>query len=137
MGEARRVAERYYESFAAGDLAAARSCFADGCVTVSPMGELDPDQHEAFGRALKNGLPDARMEIVRAAEAGAHVFVHGRIRGTHTADLVSPGGTLPATGNTLDLAFADYFRVADARIVAHEIIWDQLAMLSQLGGVQR
>lgn len=137
MGEARSVTERFYQSFAAGDFDAARACFADACVTSSPMGDLDPAAHEAFGRALKGGLPDARMEILRAAEAGDQVFVHGRFRGTHTADLVSPGGTLPATGNTLDLAFADYFRVQDGRIVAHEIIWDQMSLLSQLGALRQ
>jgi ketosteroid isomerase-like protein len=137
MGQARRVAERYYESFASGDLAAGRSCYADGCATVSPMGELDPGQHQAFVRAFKNGVPDARMEIVRAAEAGDHVFIRGRFRGTHTADLVSPGATLAATGNTLDVAFADYFHVSDGRIVAREIVWDQLAMLGRLGGIRR
>lgn len=133
MGEARRVAKRFYDSFTSGDFEAAGECFADTCVTVSPMGELDKAQHEAFGRAFKNGVPDARMEIVRAAEADDQVFVNGRLRGTHTADLVSPEGTLAATGNALDLAFADYFRVQDGRIVAHEVIWDQMAMLAQLG----
>jgi ketosteroid isomerase-like protein len=137
MGEARQVVERFYESFAAGDLDSARACFGDDCVTVTPMGELNVSQHEAFARALKAGLPDMRMEITRAAEAGDHVFVHGRFRGTHTADLVSPTGTLPASGNNLDLAFADYFHVGGGRIVAHEIIWDQLGLLGQLGGIRR
>ncbi len=137
MGEARTVTERFYESFAAGDFGAARACFSDDCVSITPMGQLDPTQHEAFGRAFKGGLPDSRMDIVRAAEAGDQVFVNGRFRGTHTADLVSPTGTLPATGNVLDLAFADWFRVHDGRIVAHEIIWDQMAMLAQLGALRR
>ncbi len=137
MGEARTVTERFYDSFAAGDFDAARACFADNCVNVTPMGDLDPAQHEAFGRAFKGGLPDSRMEIVRAAEAGEQVFVNGRFRGTHTGDLVSPAGTLPATGNILDLAFADWFRVEGGRIVAHEIIWDQMAMLSQLGALRQ
>jgi len=132
MGEARRVTKRFYDSFAAGDFEAAGELFADACTTVTPMGELNKFQHEAFGRAFKNGLPDARMEIVRAVEADDEVFVRGRFLGTHSADLVSPEGTLAATGNFLDLAFADYFKVQDGRIVAHEIIWDQMAMLIQL-----
>ena len=136
MGEARTVAKRFYESFAAGDFEAAGQCFAESCVTVTPMGELNNAQHEAFGRAFKNGLPDAHMAIVRAVEADDEVFVRGRFQGTHTADLVSPEGTLAATGNTLDLAFADYFKVQDGRIVAHEIIWDQTAMLAQLSAIR-
>jgi ketosteroid isomerase-like protein len=137
MGEARQVVERFYESFAAGDLDAARRCIGDDCVTVTPMGDLNASQYEAFARALKAGLPDVRVEIVRAAEAGEHVFVHGRLRGTHTADLVSPGGTLPATGNDLDLAVADYFHVSNGRIAARDVVWDQMAMLGQLGGIRR
>ncbi len=137
MGVARRVAERFYDSFEAGDLGAARACFADACITASPIGDLDPTQHDAFVRAFKGGVPDARMEVLRGAEAGDQVFVHGRLRGTHTSDLVSPGGTLPATGNILDLPFADYFRVADGRILAREIIWDQVAMLGQLSTVEQ
>ena len=136
MGEARRVTKRFYDSFAAGDFEAAGQCFAEGCVTVTPMGELNNAQHEAFGRAFKNGLPDAHMAIVRAVEAEEEVFVRGRFLGTHTADLVSPEGTLAASGNPLDLAFADYFRVRDGRIVAHEIIWDQVSMLTQLTTVR-
>ena len=132
MGEARRVTKRFYDSFAAGDFEAAGELFTDTCMTVTPMGELNKAQHEAFGRAFKNGLPDARMEIIRAVEADDEVFVRGRFLGTHTADLVSPAGTLAASGNSLDLAFADYFRVKDGRIVDHEMIWDQLAMLAQL-----
>ena len=136
MGEARKVARRFYDSFASGDFEAAGECFADTCVTVTPIGELDKAQHEAFGRSFKSGLPDARMDIVRAVEADDQVFVNGRFRGTHTADLVSPDGTLAATGNAVDLAFSDYFRVQDGRIVAHEIIWDQMAMLAQLGALR-
>ena len=135
MGEARRVTKRFYDSFGSGDFDAAGECFADSCVTASPVGDMDKTQHEAFGRAFKGGLPDVRMEIVRAAEAGDQVFVHGRLRGTHTADLVSPNGTLPASGKPLDLAFADYFQVQGGRIVAHETIWDQMALLTQLGAL--
>lgn len=32
-------------------------------------------------------------------------------------------------------ARADYFRVADGRIVEHEVIWDQLGLLAQLGAL--
>ena len=131
------MTEQFYDSFAAADFDTARGLFADDCVTITPVGELDPTQYEAFGRAFKGGLPDCRMDIVRAVEAGDQVFVHGRLRGTHTGDLVSPEGTLPATGNTVDLAFADWFRVQDARIVAHEITWDQMAILRQLSAVRQ
>jgi predicted ester cyclase len=86
-----------------------------------------------MGRAFKSALPDARMDVTRTVQAGDEVYVTGRFRGTHSGDLVTPGGTLPASGKALDLPFVDYWRVEDGKIVAHEATFDQMAMLSQLG----
>lgn len=133
MAEAREVAERYYQSFADGDLDRATALFAPDCVTVTPAGSFPPPEHEAFGRSFKNALPDARMELLRAVEAGPEVYITGRFKGTHSGDLVTPQGTLPASGNQLDVLFVDYFRVDGGTIVEHEVIWDQLQMMSQLG----
>jgi ketosteroid isomerase-like protein len=133
MGDALRAAERFFAAFAAGDWPAARACYAAGCVTVTPAGPLDNDQHEAFGRMFKGGLPDAHMEVTHAVEAGDEVFLEGRFRGTHSADLVTPQGTMPASGKELDLPFADYFRVEGGAIVAHRTYWDQATMMGQLG----
>ncbi|MGH9265417.1 MAG: ester cyclase, partial [Acidimicrobiales bacterium] len=129
------LAERFYERFGAGDMQAAVALFADDCTTFTPSGAFTNEEHEAFGRAFKDALPDARMQVVRAVEAGDEVYITGRFKGTHQGDLVSPQGTIPASGNALDMPFADYFRVRDGRIVEHEVIWDQLAMLGQLGAM--
>jgi len=135
MGEARDTVDRFYRSAGEGDLEAMSSCFADACVTTTPAGTFDKAQHEEFFRAFKNALPDARMEVVRAVESGNEVFVSGRFKGTHQGDLVSPQGTIPASGNSLDLPFADYFRVDADRIVEHEVVWDSMAMMGQLGAL--
>jgi steroid delta-isomerase-like uncharacterized protein len=133
MGEARDVAERYYERFANGDFEGATALFAEGCPTVTPMGSFDPEAHAEFGRAFKKALPDARMQLVRAVESGDEVFAAGRFRGTHSGDLVTGQGTLPASGNSIDVRYADYFRVEGGRVTAHEVFWDQVDMLGQLG----
>src|SRR5437588_11244068 len=111
MGEARQTAERFYDLFEAGDLDGAEALFAEECVTVTPGGELKRDEHRAFGEAFRNGLPDARMEVARAVESGNEVFISGRFKGTHKGDLVSPQGTVPASGNSLDMPFVDYWKV--------------------------
>ena len=135
MGEARQLAERYYELFGAGELQSAVALFADDCLTVTPAGTMNNAEHETFGRAFKNGLPDAGMELLRAVEAGDEVYITGRFTGTHQGDLVSPQGRIPASGNSLDLTFADYFRVRGGKIVEHEVIWDQMSLLGQLGAL--
>ena len=135
MGEARKAAERFYELFEAGDMDGASALFANSCVTITPSGPLKKDEHTAIGEAFKKGLPDARMEIVRAVESGNEIFVSGRFKGTHSGDLVSSQGTVPASGNALDMPFVDYWKVADGKVVEHEATWDQLGMMAQLGAM--
>jgi SnoaL-like polyketide cyclase len=69
-------------------------------------------------------------------ESDDQVVVCGRFRGTHTGALESPQGAIPASGNSIDVPFMDYFRVENGRIVEHEVVWDQMAMLGQLGAMQ-
>lgn len=133
MGEAREVVDRYYDRFAAGDWDGARACYADDCITVMPGMELDNDGHMAVGRAFKAALPDGRMNIERAVENGNEVFVGGRFTGTHEGDMVTPQGSLPASGNSLSLPYADYFRVEGGKIAEHNVVFDQLAFMTQLG----
>jgi steroid delta-isomerase-like uncharacterized protein len=135
VGSARELAEQFYERFGAGDFDGARSLFAEDCLTITPAGSFNPEQHESFGRAFKNALPDARMELVRAVEANDEVYITGRFKGTHEGDLVSPQGTIPASGNALDMPFADYFRTSGGQITEHEVIWDQMTLLAQLGAL--
>jgi predicted ester cyclase len=133
MGVARSTVDRYYACFAASDWEGARDCYADGCVTVMPGMQLDNDAHMAVGRAFKAAMPDGRMEVMRAVENDDEVFVGGTFRGSHKGDMVTSQGSIPASGNELALPFADYFRIEDGRIVEHNVVFDQLTMLTQLG----
>jgi steroid delta-isomerase-like uncharacterized protein len=133
MGQTLRTVETFFELFRAGDLETAQRCFADDCVNVTPAGSMDPAHHLAFSRAFKGAMPDARMEVSHALESGPEVVIEGRFRGTHTGDLVTPQGSIPASGRELDLPFADYFRVENGRIAEHRTYWDQATMMAQLG----
>jgi predicted ester cyclase len=135
MGEARDVAERFFERFGAGDITGAMACFAPECISLTPSGALNNAKHGAAAQALKKALPDGRMELIRVLESGDEVYVTGRFKGTHENDLATPLGTIPASGNTLDLLFVDYFRVANGKIVECEAVRDRLDMIAQLGGI--
>ena len=135
MEEPRQTAERFYERFGTGDMDGALALFSDDCRTVTPVGTLSNAEHRAFGESFRNALPDAHMEIVRAVEAGDEVYITGRFKGTHSGDLVSPQGTIPASGNAIDVAFAEYWKVGGGKIIEHEVIWDQMSMLAQLGAL--
>ena len=133
MGEAMTVAQSFYDRFGAGEFSS--ELFADDCMTVMPTGTVDQAGHEETFRVFRAAFPDAHMEVAHAVESGEEVFISGHFRGTHRGDLVGPGGTVSASGRPLDLAYADYFRVVDGKIVAHEVFFDQMSLLGQLGAL--
>lgn len=135
MGEARQCLETFYERFATGDMDGATALLADDCQTVTPAGVMNKEERRGFGLAFRAALPDARMEVTRAVESGDEVYVSGRFKGTHSGDLVSPQGTIPASGNSIDVPFAEYAKVRGGQIVDQEVIWDQMLMLGQLGAL--
>ncbi len=135
MASARVVAEQFFHRFGVGDLDGAFALFSPDCVALTPSGPLDNAKHHAAARALKRALPDSWMELERVIEMGDQVYVTGRFKGTHEGDLVTPVGTLPASGKSLDLPFVDYFRVVDGLVVECEAVRDRLGMILQLGGI--
>jgi predicted ester cyclase len=135
MGHARDAAEKYYELFAAGKITDAAAMFDPSCITLMPTGALKQPEHEAMGHAFKAALPNAHMEVDNVVESGDEVVALGHFRGTHSGDLQSPNGTIPASGNELNLRFIDYFKVEGGRFVDHQTVFDQMEMLGQLGAL--
>jgi predicted ester cyclase len=135
MGHARDAAEKYYALFAAGKISEATELFDPSCITLMPTGALKQVEHEAMGHAFKAAIPNSHMAVDNVVEAGDEVVVLGHFRGTHSGDMHSPSGTIPASGNELNLRFTDYFKVEGNRIVDHQVIFDQMEMLGQLGAL--
>ena len=135
MGNALDVAERFYELFAAGKIADASALFDPACITLMPGGALNQNEHEAMGHAFKQAFPDSSMHVDHVVESGDDVVVLGHFRGTHTGDLVSANGTIPASGQNLDLRFMDYFKVPGDKITDHQTVFDQMELLGQLGAL--
>jgi len=135
MGDARKVVDRFYELFADGKITDCTELFDAKCITLMPGGPLDQSQHEAMAHGFKAAFPDSRMVVDQAVENGDEVVVLGHFKGTHTGDMVSPNGTIPASGNSLDLRFIDYFKVSGGKIVDHQTIFDQMELLGQLGAL--
>lgn len=135
MGEARNAAEKFYELFAAGKIEDTAELFDPSCITLMPGVALTQAEHLGMGHAFKAAFPDSHMAVDNAVESGNEVVMLGHFRGTHTGDLQSPGGTIPASGNDLNLRFTDYFKVEGGRIVDHQVAFDQMEMLGQLGAL--
>ena len=133
MGEAREVAERFYESFAAGDFKTVTGYFAEGCVTITPAGSFDVAQHEAFGRAFKKALPDAHMQVVRAVEDGNEGSRHRALQGNAHGRSGHAAGDHPSVGQSAGRALRRLLPGGGRQDRRARGRWDQMAMMSQLG----
>ena len=59
------------------------------------------------------------LEPVRAVEADDEVYIMTNFKGRPESGLRLPTGTIPASGNTSDMPFADYFRVRGGMMAQH------------------
>jgi steroid delta-isomerase-like uncharacterized protein len=130
-----QLVERHYAEVNTDDYHDAAEIFSADVVTQPPGSEplRGIEQFVAYGRAFSRAFPDGRIHGDRFVESGDVVVVEGRFTGTNTGPLDTPAGQLPATGQPMELAFADVFRVADGKITEHRIYYDSMSMLGQLG----
>jgi predicted ester cyclase len=129
MGRPRDSAERFSERFGAGDFDGAVGLFSH---TRQVGGAAGRECLEGVRRGVQERPSDARMEIVSVVEAGDAVAVEARFKGTHKDALAIPQGEIPASGNAIDVPFADFFRLGDDRFIEHRVYGDQAAMMAQL-----
>jgi len=78
---------------------------------------------------LRTGFPDLNFTIEDILTASDRVAVRVTVRGTHTGMFMGR----PATGRVFAVTSVSIFRIASDRIVEHWGVFDQMAMLAQLG----
>lgn len=135
MGQTLEIVTRFYERFNEGDFDGASVLFKPDLLSYEPsMGQMrGVEAWRAYGEAFKAAMPDARLELDSAVEEGERLAVAGRFTGTHTGTLSGPRGEIPASGNRIELHFADFFRLDGPLVAEHRIYYDQLELLGQLG----
>jgi steroid delta-isomerase-like uncharacterized protein len=129
------VVRGHYENIARGDAEGDRQLFAADVVTYEPtMGRTEGiEPFLQYSAGFHTAFPDGHMSIRSYVEADDTVAVQGSFIGTHTGPLQGPAGSVPPTGRSLDLPFADFFRVRDGKVVEHHVYYDQVAFLAALG----
>lgn len=136
MGQARELENKLTQAMLAGDLDTARACYAPDVVATTPdAGTLHGvDQVIDYLRQSIAGFSDMGWESTRELEAGNCAIDEGWQTGTHTGDLVLPNGQrIPATGKQVRIRSCDIAQVEGGVITRHDLYFDQLEMLSQLG----
>ena len=90
---------------------------------------------KAFQR-WRSAFPDLRSEIDLLVAEEDTVAAYYRFGGTHTGTFVMMGGlTVPPTGRPFTASEVVIFRFVDGKVVESWAVWDQLALLQQLGSM--
>jgi steroid delta-isomerase-like uncharacterized protein len=122
---------RFNEAFSAGDLDGASAVFAPNAV-VHNSGAPDPlnlEGFKQFGGVFLTAFPGGQLTIDELIADENKVVSRVTYRGTHTGDLMG----IPPTGKSVAMSEIIIDRLADGKIVESWRLFDQMAMMQQLG----
>lgn len=135
MAEPRDTAERLIKALNDGDETALTDLLAED-VTLDAPGGVRRRGVGATARYLMswvNGFPGCRVTFIRLLVEGNDVVQVLRFEGTHTATLEGQGEDFPATGRLLDLQMVWIGRYDHRLLVALQLNFDRLDLMTQLG----
>jgi len=130
------LVRRLYERLMAnGDVGAAEGILHERYVDHSLPGNAEGGRAELLGvvQAVRAAIPDIAPTVDLAVAEDDLVAVRITARGRHTGTPFPPG--IPAAGTAIEWREQHIFRIADGRIVEHWGVFDNLAILQQLGAV--
>jgi predicted ester cyclase len=107
----------------------------DSVLTDVGSGETwtGPDEGHRYNTMWADAFPDGKITIDRIIEAGDTVVLEYTGNGTHTGDMVTSRGTIPATGKKVTLHFCDLFEVKGGKVHSQRTYGDSGALMAQLG----
>jgi predicted ester cyclase len=134
MPEPLDVAKRYYEGLVRIDAAGVAGLLTQDAKVEVPGATLTgPEQFKGWMQVFFDAFPDITHEHAELEVDGSNVSTELSVKGTHTAPLVSPQGTVPATGKPIEIQATNTMRVEGDRIVELSISFDQDDFMRQLG----
>ena len=105
--------------------------FVRHCQATPDVAVASRDQFKQFLRDDET-FPDGKVSLSLLVAEGPTVAFYGRFTGTQTG----PMGPFPATGKAVSADCSGYFSIRDGKIAEVSIIWDNVAILTQLGHLQ-
>ena len=96
------------------------------------------DQVIQLWRGWATAFPDSRAEIHAALAGGSTVAMEMTWTGTHRGPLPTPGGTVPATGKSINVRACQLVEVIGGKARSTRHYFDMATLLTQLGvGVEQ
>ena len=125
------IVETLVAAIDAGDEAAVRTIVDEGLVSHGALGDVHgPDGFIGIMvRNVRQGFPDAHVELVTLIEEGDMVSFRLEGSGTHLGPFLG----VNSTGKTIRIRGIHHVRLRDGRIIEHWQGPDILAMLLDMG----
>ena len=124
------LVKRYFTAIEAGDLTALDEIVATDYQDHGPGRQPGRGALKAAAQTLRVAFPDMTSTVTHMLAERDLIAVRNRVTGTHHGPL----GDLPATGNRVDFAALQLFRVERELIVEHWEIFDETTLTEQLRG---
>ena len=122
---------RFRDALNSGDLDGAVAIFAPNAA-VHVTGAPDPltvEGFKEFGRVILSAFPGGTSTVEDVIAEGNKVVSRITYRGTHTRDMMG----IPPTGKSVTVSETIIDQFADGKIVESWRLFDQMAMMQQLG----
>jgi ketosteroid isomerase-like protein len=131
-----RIKELYAAAEGDGlDVAKFVSCFSEDAYVrdVPTETEFRGKDIAVVAAGMAQAFPDIHRELFSIYQMGDVIVVELAIRGTHRGPLVTPAGTLPPTGRTIDVPCCDVFHMKDGKVVSFHCYNAASILQRQLG----
>lgn len=127
----KELLRRVYDAISSRDLDALAELVADDVVEHEELPGFEPTKDGVLKwfEHMISAFPDFEMLVDDILSEGDKVSVLGTMKGTQEGEFMD----IPATGNRVEVPFADFFRVADGKVAEHWGVTDTGAMMQQLG----
>ena len=125
------VVQRFRDALDAGDLDGAMAVFAPNAVVYmsSAPEPLSMEGFKQLGELLLSAFAGGRSTVEDMIAEGDKVVSRLTFRGAHTGDMMG----IPPTGKSVAISEIIIDRLADGQIVESWRLFDQMAMMQQLG----
>lgn len=111
-----------------GDVAA---LWADNALVSDQADHEDHRGKNAFEQSIhgwSTSFPDAKLNVTHSFSAGEYIVVEGRLTGTHKSKYAG----VAATNRSVDIAYADVFKVDAGKVTELWRFRDGMALVAQL-----
>ena len=103
--------------------------YSDDCVIHTPDGEVrGVEGSRQLYQTYIGAFPDVQFEIQQIIAEGDRAVAQLVFTGTHQGPL----GKVPASGNSVKVANACFFRFAGGKLVEQQGVWDSLSLMRQI-----